>query len=92
MKVRLRLYGGLKAVVGSREIELELPEGAELRRLPPLLRSRCGEGLFRLLGEQEPFGHLRVLINGHDHFTLQGQETVLADGDTVTFIPLIVGG
>jgi len=33
-----------------------------------------------------------VLINGRDHFTLQGQKTVLADGDTVTFIPLIVGG
>lgn len=92
MRVRLRLYGALKAAVGSREVELELAEGTELRELSPLLRSRCGEELFHLLGEQAPFGRLRVLINGRDHFTLQGLETVLVDGDTVTLMPLIAGG
>lgn len=92
MKVRLRLYGALKATIGSREIEIELAEGTELRELPPLLRSRCGEKLFRLLGEQEPFVHLRVLINGRDHFTLRGLQTVLVDGDTVTLMPLVAGG
>lgn len=92
MKVRLRWYGELKAAVGSRESEVEVTEGTEIRELPVLLRSEHGERLFYLLGGHEPFGHLRVLVNGRDHFTLEGLKTVLADGDTVTIMPPVRGG
>jgi molybdopterin synthase sulfur carrier subunit len=92
IKVTLRLYGPLKTTLGTRQSQVELPEGATLGQLPAALRALYGEQLFGLLGGDQPFHHLRVLINGRDHFTLRGQETTLAEGDTITIMPPMVGG
>lgn len=92
MRIKLRLHGQIKAAIGSREIELEVREGARLRDLPTLLASRYGQEIATLLGGEEPFRSLRVLINGRDHFTLKGVETRFAEGDVVSLVPPIVGG
>ena len=90
--VKIRLYGPLKTTVGKRQSEVELPEGATLGQLPIALQARYGQQLFVLLGGNQPFHQLRVLINGRDHFTLYGLETPLAEGDTITLMPPMVGG
>lgn len=89
MKVRLRWYGELKTEVGSREVEVEVPQGTKLRDLPQLLRPEYGDRLYDLLGGRRPFGYWRVILNGCYH---QEPKTSLADGDTVAFIPPIAGG
>lgn len=35
---------------------------------------------------------LTILVNGHNIHTLNGLRTILKNGDTVVFIPLVVGG
>ena len=92
MKITLCVYGNLKDVVGTRETAIEGPEGAMLKEIPALLRSHFGEELYHLLNNQQPFVGLRVLINGRDHFTLEGLDTMLVDGDRVTIFPPIAGG
>lgn len=88
----MRWYGALRDAVGTRQSELEVPEGATLGQLPLLLQAVYGEKLFHLLGGNQPFNSLRVLINGRDHFVLQGLGTTLAQGDTITLMPPMVGG
>ena len=88
----LRWYGKLRVAVGSRESVITLPTGTTLRDLPPLLLPEYGEELFRLLGGQEAFRQVRILVNGRDHFTRQGLDTVLGEGDTVTLMPPMIGG
>jgi molybdopterin synthase sulfur carrier subunit len=91
MRIRLRLYGPVRAVVGSRESEVEIPEGTMLGQLPALLRPEYGERLFQLLGGENPFSQHMVLINGQ-HVGLQGLDVALADGDRVTIMPPVAGG
>ena len=35
---------------------------------------------------------LRIMVNGRENEVLEGLETELKDGDTVTFFPLVFGG
>jgi molybdopterin converting factor small subunit len=81
----------MRAAVGSRESEVELPEGAVLAQLPRLLSAEYGEHLFDLLGGEEPFGQHIVIVNGQ-HTALQGLDLVLNEGDTVTIMPPMSGG
>ncbi len=92
MKVRFRWYGPLKEAVGARESEVDLPEGTKAGQLPLLLRSEYGEGLFQLLGGKEPFDHHIVMVDGRHHVGLQGLETCLVDGSTVTIMHRVTGG
>ena len=71
---------------------MELPDGITLRDLPLLLSEEYGPEFAQLLSAQEPLDRARVLINGRDHFALQGLATVLLEGDTVTIMPPLVGG
>ena len=92
MKIKLRLFGELKALADCREIEMSLTETTSL-----------GEGLRLLEAKYHPTEigifeggvlsrRFRVLLNGRDIFTLHGIDTILADGDTVAIFPHIVGG
>jgi molybdopterin synthase sulfur carrier subunit len=94
MKITIRFFGALKAVIGSREINLELgPARTNVGDLPKILNERYGEKVLKLLqGKEEPFDYLRVLINGQDHLVLQGLETELKDGDIITLLPPLSGG
>ena len=92
MKIILRLFGKLKAVSGRREIEMDLPVGTSLGEMLRSLDAEFHSAEIRLLEGDVLSRRFRVLINGRDIFTFQGIETILADGDTITIFPHIVGG
>ena len=92
MRLWLRWYGPLKEAVGTRETEIELPDGTILGQLPLWLRAAYGERLYELLGGEEPFNAHIVMVNGHHYVGLQGLETPLADGYTVTIMHSVTGG
>ena len=81
MTVRVRLYAGLRQLVGDNDIELALPAGATVATL----RDR--------LAEEYPVlqAFLCTLVCAVDE-EVQPPEHVLADGDRVDVIPPIAGG
>lgn len=79
--VSIRLYAGLRDLVGARDIEMELPPGATVE----LLRSRFGERYPAV----EPL--LPSLVCAVDEEYVP-PEHVLRDGDHVALIPPVSGG
>ena len=79
--VTIRLYAGLKDLVGSRDVEMQLADGATIDQL----RAR--------LGEQYPAVQpmLPTLVCAVDEEYVP-PEHVLRDGDLVALIPPVSGG
>ncbi|MDP9237246.1 MAG: MoaD/ThiS family protein [Chloroflexota bacterium] len=79
--VTIRLYAGLKDLIGSRDIEMALPPGATVGEL----RAR--------LGQQYPIVEalLPTLVCAVDEEYV-AQEYVLRDGDHVALVPPVSGG
>jgi molybdopterin converting factor small subunit len=92
MKIKVRVFGNLKDIIGAREVILDVPEKVCLKELPHLLENRYGIQLRDLIGDQKQFLGFRILINGIDDFTLGGLNFVLNEGDTVTLLPPLMGG
>jgi len=87
-RVKVRLVSLLRDAVGSKEVELELPEGA---RLGDALRALYASypRLERLVAELEKRGlAVLFLVNGE----AAGRERELRDGDVLTILPPASGG
>lgn len=81
MKVRVKLFAALREAVGSRELELELPQGAtpeqaweRLAAAHPALRPRRAS--------------LAAAVNR----SYASFHAPLADGDELAFVPPVSGG
>jgi molybdopterin converting factor small subunit len=92
VNITVRCYGPPKTVLGLSEDEMWVPDGTRLGDLCTLLEEEYGEEARRVLRGAEPFDGLVVLINGRHHFTLEGNKTVLAEGDRIVVMPPISGG
>jgi MoaD family protein len=91
MNIRVRFFAYFREIFDAREIVLELPEGADVRRLLEALANdprRRGE-----LFEGDALKPLVIVMkNGTSVQALEGLETRLGDGDTVAVFPFIAGG
>jgi len=93
MKILLKSFAGLPEIIGAREKEISLPEGASVGTL---LRGLCRESpllsekLFDAAGGLKPY--ILVLKNGRNISSLRHLDTDLADGDEVALFPPVAGG
>lgn len=86
MKVRAVFFASLREAVETEFLDIELGGGAGLRDLRQCLRAHLGPERMAALDAPE----VRVAINRrlvHD-----GEETALAAGDEVAFMPPVTGG
>jgi len=94
MYVKVKLLGILADKLKVQDLNVELEKGATLRDLIVKLVDTLGEKARALLLDEK--GHPRklynVLINGLEHEALNGLDTALSEGDTVSIIPLAGGG
>lgn len=85
----------LVAVLGGREVEVELPHGSTLDGLFTVLSRRAAtsgaDALFRP-GTSTPQSHVRVMVNGRQAEFLDGENTVLQDRDEILLLPGAAGG
>jgi len=91
MNIRLRLYGELKIVLGSRELYLTLLEGSSLCSLIQILEGEYKKATSSPTNRDRQFSSVRILRNGMDIHTRDGLDTELADGDVITILPMIAG-
>ncbi len=91
MRITLRFFATFREVVGQKELDREYGEGVsvgevlrELSREFPELEFYDEDGELR--------EYLSVLRNGRDISFLAGDETTVADGDTLSIFPPVAGG
>uniref|UniRef100_A0A7C2NYR2 MoaD/ThiS family protein n=1 Tax=candidate division WOR-3 bacterium TaxID=2052148 RepID=A0A7C2NYR2_UNCW3 len=81
MKVKIKGVLHLKELIGN-ERELDIPENLKI-----------GELLSCFLPQLKDLNSpMRILINGQSINFLNGMETLLKEGDEITFLPFATGG
>lgn len=99
MKATVKAYLYLQKTLGWKELLLDLPGGTSLFELFRLLNHSHGfpdwgaaGSRIRILLEDDKWINLTVLLNGRPPGSLQGLDTILEDGATVTLFPPAAGG
>ena len=92
MELELRFFATFRAAVGQKTIHREYPDGSTvgevLRALEEEFEGLAGE----LVEEGEIRDQLSVLKNGREVLHMEGIETTLEDGDTLSVFPPVAGG
>ena len=92
MKVTVRIFGELTAILGSRHT-LELPDDSNVGVLVNRLARMSGQTVSGFLGEHRIDDRdIAILVNGRNTELLDGLKTVLSDGDEVVFLIPTAGG
>ncbi|MFC7156772.1 ubiquitin-like small modifier protein 1 [Halomarina halobia] len=93
MELELRFFANFREAVGSKTIRREYEEGATVGEVLGALESEF-DGLEGLLLDDE--GDIRpqlsVLKNGREVLHMDGPETTLEDGDSMSVFPPVAGG
>jgi len=92
MNLELRLFASFREAVGTKTIHRDFSEDATVETVLQGLEDEF-EGLedeFIEDGEIRP--QVNVLKNGREVLHLQGLDTPLADGDTLSIFPPVAGG
>jgi len=93
MKITLRTFADFREMIGAKETELSVHEGASMR---DLLNGLCAthsalQGkIFDTAGNLKPY--ILVLKNGRNVASLQQLDTLLADQDVIALFPPVAGG
>ncbi len=92
MNVKVKGFGDMQRFLDNKTA-IELKEGAKMSDLILFLGGKAGASGIYLLGNYRvEDSSLVVLVNGRNVHALQGYETVLKQGDLVSFMPVLVGG
>ena len=87
-------YATLRQVVGSREVDFNLPQGSTLRQLVEEMVKRYPGLKMEMLDQQgNLYGHVHIFVNGRDSTFLDGSlDTILDPDDTIAIFPPVGGG
>ena len=92
MKVKVRLFGDVAEMVGSKH-NVELEEGSSIISLTNLIQRETGHSRGGYLGEFKVGGpDLGIMVNGKNIELLDGVDTRLCNEDDVVIMPFVVGG
>lgn len=82
--VQVKLYGSVRKLAGTPELNLSIREGMVLKDLIQQVVGDTG---------QSPTGLISaILVNGRNCAFRKGLETEIADGDLVEMLPILAGG
>lgn len=89
--VTVKLFGGLRELVGEPSISISLPPEATVADLLAKLSHDFPE-LYEKLQPGLTKGYLNALVDGRNVRSLDGFNTPLSSGSTIAFLPPIGGG
>ena len=91
MQPELKFFATFREAVGEKTIEREYPDDATVGDvLEALVEEHPDLDVFEEDGELRP--HLSILVNGRDVVHVDGLDTGLEDGDTLSVFPPVAGG
>ena len=93
MHLECRFFATYRAVVGQKSLEREFPDGATVAEVLSELEAEYPDLDRQLLDEDGAIRpQLSILKNGRDVTHMEGSETVLEDGDSLSVFPPVAGG
>jgi molybdopterin synthase sulfur carrier subunit len=93
MDLELRFFATFREAVGQKTIEHEFEDGATVGEVLLTLESAYDGLEGNLIDDQgnlQP--NLNILKNGREVLHMEGTETVMEDGDTLSVFPPVAGG
>jgi len=91
MQVRVRVFGDLAKILGK-DLAVELPTGSTVGDLLNKLGERHGKLIGKMSEGEVQNANLVVLLGGLNVQFLRKLETILNEGDVVSFLPPAGGG
>jgi molybdopterin synthase sulfur carrier subunit len=90
----VNFYATLRSIVGTRQVEIQLPPGSTLSQLiDEIVREYPALQAEMLDPQGNLFSHIHVFINGRDSVHLAGGlDTPLEPDDTISVFPPVGGG
>jgi molybdopterin synthase sulfur carrier subunit len=92
VNVTLRLFATFREAVGRKTVERELPDDATVETILRDLESEHEDLTGRLIESGEIRPEVNVLKNGREVLHLDGIDTAIEDGDTISIFPPVAGG
>ncbi len=93
MHLECRFFATYRAIVGQKSLDREVEQGATVAEVLSTLEAEYPDLERQLLDEDEAIRpQLSILKNGRDVTHMDGSETVLEDGDSLSVFPPVAGG
>mgnify|MGYP000406884101 FL=1 len=93
MDLELRFFATFREAVGQKTLEREFEDGATVGEVLLTLESAYGGLEGKLIDDQGDLQpNLNILKNGREVLHMEGTETVMEDGDTLSVFPPVAGG
>ena len=91
IRITLKVFGGLRELRPSAVEDHVVPAQSSIENLWSLLEPEAATFVSKLR-DGLANGYLHILLNGRNVVFLDGQATILSDGDVVAVLPPIGGG
>ncbi len=92
--MRVHFFATLRPIVGTKTVELALPDGTSVAGLIEAIVTRYPPMRPELLDEQgRLWPHVHIMVNGRDaQYLAQGLATAIQPSDVVNVFPAVGGG
>lgn len=92
MRLTLRFFATFREAVGSKTVERQFADGSTVAEVLSTLEADYDGLAGALLDDGDLKPHINVLLNGREVLHLDGIETTLSEGDTLSVFPPVAGG
>jgi molybdopterin synthase sulfur carrier subunit len=92
MQVTLKFFATFREIVGSKTIGREFAEGTTIRDVLHGLEEEYEDMQGELIVDGDLKPQINVLKNGREVLHMEGIDTVVGEGDTVSIFPPVAGG
>lgn len=92
MDLTLRFFATFRQAVGRKTVEREFPDDAAVGDVLAALEAEYDGLAGNLLEDGDMAPMINVLLNGREVLHIDGVDTALSDGDTLSVFPPVAGG
>jgi molybdopterin converting factor small subunit len=94
MNIKIKFISLLVEYIGEEELILKIDEKSSIKEILEILAIKYGENFkIKFLNSRNELNkYIKLILNDEDLRSFQGLDTVVQEGDELTFLPVIAGG